>query len=161
MIRVGIDVGGTFTDLAAVDVDTGERVALKVPSTPHAPERAVLDALSSLARLDVEFLGHSTTVATNALLGQIGLELPRVALVTTHGFRDVIEIGRQSRSEIYNLFVTRPRPLVARDDRLTVHERVGSNGEILEPLDETSLERVCTELQARKDVAAVAICLLN
>ena len=79
----------------------------------------------------VEFLGHSTTIATNALLGQLGLELPRVALVTTHGFCDVIEIGRQNRSEVYNLFVERPRPLVAREDRLTVRERIDYLGNVL------------------------------
>jgi N-methylhydantoinase A len=160
MIRVGIDVGGTFTDLAAVDVDTGERVAFKVPSTPRAPEQAVLDALSLLARLDVEFLGHSTTVATNALLGQIGLELPCVAAIFTEGFADVIEIGRQNRSEVYNLFVRRPKPLVAREDRLTVVERVGAHGEVLTPLDEASLARACAALRER-NVRAVAVCLLN
>src|SRR4029077_21096594 len=107
-----------------------ETITLKVPSTPREPDRGVLAAfdavLSACGRnaAAVQFLGHSTTIATNALLGQVGLELPRVALVTTHGFRDVIEIGRQNRSEIYNLFVTRPRPLVAREDRFTVRERI-------------------------------------
>ncbi|MGA8097951.1 MAG: hydantoinase/oxoprolinase N-terminal domain-containing protein, partial [Candidatus Cybelea sp.] len=118
-LRVGIDVGGTFTDLVAVDRHSGEIVKHKLPSTPREPHRAVIEALAALcARYEsaptFEFLGHSTTIATNALLGQLGLELPRVALVTTHGFCDVIEIGRQNRSEVYNLFVERPRPLVAR-----------------------------------------------
>ncbi|MBV8283142.1 MAG: hydantoinase/oxoprolinase family protein [Candidatus Eremiobacteraeota bacterium] len=160
MIRVGVDVGGTFTDLAALDTETGERIALKVPSTPRAPEQAVLDVLDALARSDVAFLAHSTTVATNALLGQVGLELPRVGAIFTRGFADVIEIGRQNRSEVYNLFVRRPRPLVAREDRLTVVERIGARGEVLTPLDEASLARASAELRAR-NVAAVAICLLN
>src|SRR5215469_4085923 len=139
MLRVGIDVGGTFTDLAAVDDANGAVLRLKVPSTPRAPERAVIAALEELlskgyASGDVAFVGHSTTVATNALLGQIGLELPRVALVTTHGFRDVIEIGRQNRSAVYDLFVQRPQPLVAREDRLMVCERIAANGEVVEPL---------------------------
>ncbi len=126
-MRVGIDVGGTFTDLVATD-PRGVVVALKVPSTPSAPHRAVIHALAALlARCEspraIEFFAHSTTIATNALLGQLGLELPRVALVTTDGFRDVIEIGRQNRSEVYNLLVERPRPLVAREDRFTVRER--------------------------------------
>ncbi len=165
MLRVGIDVGGTFTDLAAVDDANGATLRLKVPSTPRAPERAVIAALEELlgkgyASRDVAFVGHSTTVATNALLGQIGLELPRVALVTTHGFRDVIEIGRQNRSAVYDLFVQRPRPLAARADRFTVIERMDASGGVLVPLDAASVARVCTELAARR-VDAVAVCLLN
>jgi len=167
LLRLGIDVGGTFTDVAALDCTSGDIVRLKVPSTPREPERGVLAAFDALLRerncdaTAVEFLGHSTTIATNALLGQIGLELPRAALVTTHGFRDVIEIGRQNRSEIYDLFVRRPRPLVAREDRMTVRERIGSQGEIVEPLDEESLTRACAALRQRDDIAAVAVCLLN
>ncbi len=165
MLRVGIDVGGTFTDLVASESSSGERITLKVPTTPHEPQEAVVAALASLmARYGrdrrLELVGHSTTVATNALLGQLGLELPRVALVTTHGFRDVIEIGRQNRSELYDLFVKRPRPLVAREDRLTVGERIDASGAVLVPLDEDSLELACEHLQTR-DVAAVAVCLLH
>ncbi|MFZ0363954.1 MAG: hydantoinase/oxoprolinase family protein, partial [Candidatus Cybelea sp.] len=164
-LRVGIDVGGTFTDLVAVDRQSGEIVTHKVPSTPQKPHRAVIEALAALsARYETaptfDFLGHSTTIATNALLGQLGLELPRVALVTTHGFCDVIEIGRQNRSEVYNLFVERPRPLVARKDRLTVHERIDFLGNVLLPLEDESVERVCNDLRGR-DIAAVAICLLH
>jgi N-methylhydantoinase A len=164
-LRVGIDVGGTFTDLIALESWSGATIATKVPSTPHEPHRAVIDALAALiARYDpplaIEFLAHSTTIATNALLGQLGLELPRVALVTTQGFRDVIEIGRQNRSEVYNLFVERPIPLVAREDRLTVAERIDYRGEVLVPLDDASIARVCDELRERS-VAAVAICLLH
>jgi N-methylhydantoinase A len=163
-LRVGIDVGGTFTDLEAID-GHGSVTRLKVPSTPQAPERAVAAALDALrARFDnaveIEFLGHSTTIAGNALLGQEGLELPRVALVTTHGFRDVIEIGRQNRSEVYNLFTQRPRPLVGRVDRLTVVERMDYRGNVLVPLDEESLQRVVDALRER-DVHAVAVCLLH
>jgi N-methylhydantoinase A len=163
--RVGIDVGGTFTDLVAVDRYSGEVLTHKVPSTPRAPDRAVIEALTALrARYETapvfEFLGHSTTIATNALLGQLGLELPRVALVTTQGFCDVLEIGRQNRSEVYNLFVERPRPLVARDDRLAVRERIDYLGNVLVPLEDESVERVCNELR-RRGVAAVAICLLH
>ncbi len=162
---MGIDVGGTFTDLVAAESWSGRVVTRKVASTPREPQRAVMGALIALLgeyeeRPALEFLAHSTTIATNALLGQLGLELPRTALVTTHGFRDVIEIGRQNRSEVYNLFVERPRPLVARDDRLTVRERVDHLGNVLEPLDETSLHQACEQLR-RRDVAAVAVCLLH
>lgn len=165
MLRVGIDVGGTFTDLVGVDSTSGEFVRLKVATTPQEPERGAMVALDALlARYDnppaIEFLAHSTTIATNALLGQRGLELPRIALVTTDGFRDVIEIGRQNRSEIYNLFVQRPQPLVARDDRLGVRERIAADGSAVVPLDAASLARTCDALRARKP-DAVAICLLN
>ncbi|HZV76330.1 MAG TPA: hydantoinase/oxoprolinase family protein [Candidatus Babeliales bacterium] len=165
VLRVGIDVGGTFTDLVATESWTGRIVVRKVPSTPAAPQRAVVEALVALlARYEklpeVGFLAHSTTIATNALLGQLGLELPRVALVTTDGFRDVLEIGRQNRSELYNLFVERPPALVSRADRLTVNERIDYQGNVLVALDEESVTSVCEQLRAR-DVGAVAICLLH
>ncbi len=165
VLRVGIDVGGTFTDLVATESWSGRNVTRKLTSTPTEPERAVIAALLEL--LDdydptpaIEFLAHSTTIATNALLGQIGLELPRVVLVTTDGFRDLVEIGRQNRSEVYNLFVARPRPLVAREDRLTVRERIDYRGGVVIPLDDDSLERVCNEARARAP-ASLAICLLH
>jgi N-methylhydantoinase A len=167
VLRVGIDVGGTFTDVAAFDDARGELVTLKVPTTPRDPERGVIASLerlladSSVRPSSIEFLGHSTTIATNALLGQIGLELPRVALVTTEGFRDVIEIGRQNRSDVYDLFVQRPRPLVARRDRFTVRERIDARGAVVEPLSEDSLVEVCDRLRTCGDLAAVAVCLLN
>ena len=165
MIRVGIDVGGTFTDLVAVDVQTGERTIEKCPSTPRAPEDGVLTALDRLFRRlgktpQIEYLAHSTTIATNALLGQMHLDLPRVAFVTTHGFRDVVEIGRQNRSEVYNLFVTRPKPLAAREDRIGAHERMDFEGNVLEALTQAECERVVAELRARKP-DAVAIGFLH
>ena len=164
-LRIGIDVGGTFTDLAAAESWSGRTVTRKVASTPREPHRAVVDAITAiLADYEetppVELLAHSTTIATNALLGQLNLELPRVVLVTTGGFRDVIEIGRQNRSELYNLFVQRPRPLVARADRLTVRERVDFAGNVLQALEEQDVERLCVELRERNP-AAVAICLLH
>ncbi len=164
-LRVGIDVGGTFTDLVAIESWSGKLATRKLASTPREPQRAVTEALRDLLAgyeqpPAIEFLAHATTIATNALLGQLTLELPRVALITTEGFRDVIEIGRQNRSEVYNLFVERPRPLVARDDRLTVIERIDYRGEVLVPLDDASVQRACALLRER-GVAAVAVCLLH
>ncbi len=160
--RVGIDVGGTFTDLVAVEETTGARVALKLPSTPRAPEEAVLAALRRFVDTTVPadriaLVCHSTTVATNALLGQLGLDLPRVGLLTTEGFRDVLEIGRQARAEVYNLFVTRPRPLVERRDRLGVPERVDARGDVLVPLDDEAARQALSALHAAgvRDVAVV------
>jgi N-methylhydantoinase A len=164
-LRVGIDVGGTFTDLTALESWSGRIAVAKVASTPARPHRGAIEALRAvLGRYAtppaIEFVGHATTIATNALLGQLGLELPRVALVTTEGFRDVIEIGRQNRSEVYNLFVERPAPLVARDDRIRVRERIDRDGNVLIALEEASIDAVCAALRER-NVAAVAICLLH
>lgn len=165
VLRVGIDVGGTFTDLVASDVRSGERYVIKAPTTPEAPERGVLSALDLLfAKFAdaprIEYLAHSTTIATNALLGQMQLELPRVALITTFGFRDVIEIGRQNRSEVYNLFVQRPRMLVAKNDRITVRERMLADGSVLIPLEESEIARAL-DLLCERRVDAVAIGFLH
>jgi N-methylhydantoinase A len=148
-----------------VECWSGRLQFLKVSTTPRDPQRAVIAALAGLLeryeeRPAIALLAHATTIATNALLGQIGLELPRTALVTTHGFRDVIEIGRQNRSALYDLNVQRPRPLVARRDRFTVNERLDADGNVLQPLDDNEVERVCSQLRDG-NYAAVAICLLH
>ncbi len=162
--RLGIDVGGTFTDLLAFDEQTGALRRYKVSSTPQAPEEGVLHAIQTLLaeQPDTHFhlISHSTTLATNALLGQLNLELPRLALVTTAGFRDVLEIGRQGRAEVYNLFVRRPPPLVARRDRFGVRERIDAGGAEVEPLDEDGLRGIARELAAR-GIRHVAICFLH
>ena len=162
--RIGIDVGGTFTDLVAIDEATGRTQALKVSSTPLAPEDGMLEALrvflADKPQCEIRFLAHSTTIATNALLGQTNLELPRVAFLTTKGFRDVLEIGRQNRSEVYNLFVTRPKPLAAREDRLPITERLDYTGAVLEALDHHSVDAAIAHLKAH-DIRAVAVGLLH
>ncbi len=162
--RLGIDVGGTFTDLLAFEEQSGALLRYKVSSTPQAPEAGVLHALQALLRdqPDAQFplVSHSTTLATNALLGQLHLELPRLALITTAGFRDVLEIGRQGRAEVYNLFVQRPAPLVKRADRFGVRERLDASGAEIEPLDEAGLRQIAEELAAR-GIQHVAICFLH
>jgi N-methylhydantoinase A len=154
-ISVGVDVGGTFTDLVAI-VD-GELVTAKVPSIPGDEAAGVSAALqaSGIAVSDVGVLAHGTTVATNALLERRGA---RTALVTTEGFRDVLEIGRQNRASLYDLTVHRPPPLVPRELRFTVRERMGPEG-VLIPLDESTLEAALAAIAAA-DVDAVAVCLL-
>src|SRR4051812_30218716 len=129
---VGVDVGGTFTDLVAI-VD-GELVTAKVPSVPGAQARGVAAALAAVEG-PIDVLAHGTTVATNALLERRGA---RTALVTTEGFRDVIEIGRQARASLYDLTAHGPAPLVPRELRFVVRERMGPDG-VLVPLDEGSL----------------------
>ena len=114
-IRIGIDTGGTFTDFVAAR--GSHLVSFKAPSTPHNPSEAILSGIAQIV--------HGTTVATNALLERKGA---RTALITTEGFEDVIEIGRQARPDLYNLMVTRPAPLVPRELRLGATERVGPEG---------------------------------
>jgi N-methylhydantoinase A/oxoprolinase/acetone carboxylase beta subunit len=146
-VRLGVDTGGTFTDAVAHD----GRVA-KVPSTPDDPSRALRSAVSALAGASrPELVAHGTTVATNALLERRGA---RTALVATRGFADVIEIARQARPSLYDPFADRPEPLVPRELRFEVHERVGPAGEVLVAWDGT-LPAV------PPDVEAVAVCLLH
>ena len=117
--KIGIDVGGTFTDLILYDNITGESNIVKVPTTTKNPERAIVIALCDLCKdpKQIVLINHATTIATNALLTQT--RLARTALITNHGFRDVLEIGRQRRPELYNLYTNRPQPLVERKNRFT------------------------------------------
>ncbi|HEX6678099.1 MAG TPA: hydantoinase/oxoprolinase family protein [Actinomycetes bacterium] len=154
-IRVGVDVGGTFTDLVALA--GGGMVSVKVPSTPRDQANGVMQAigLARLAGAQVEVIAHGSTVATNALLERRG---GRTALVTTEGFRDLIEIGRQNRPALYDLTRDRPPPLVPRERRFTVRERMGPAG-VVTPLDEGSLAEAVEACRAA-GVEAVAVCLL-
>ncbi|MEA2664397.1 MAG: N-methylhydantoinase, partial [Candidatus Eremiobacteraeota bacterium] len=161
--RVGIDIGGTFTDLVALE-DDGRLVRFKVSSTPQAPEDGLLESLRSLladvAPGEVALVAHASTIATNALLGQVHLELPRVAFITTEGFRDVLEIGRQNRSAIYDLNVTRPKPLARREDRLVVRERRTHDGTTLVELDRATVDAAVAKVRER-GITAVAVGLLH
>ncbi|MGE0768409.1 MAG: hydantoinase/oxoprolinase family protein [Hyphomicrobiaceae bacterium] len=159
---IGVDVGGTFTDLFAFDSSTKQIVVHKVPSTPSDPSRAIVGGLETLRdRLGVDLaamdrFAHGTTVATNALIQRRG---GRLALVTTNGFRDLLEIGRQIRPRVYDIQTDFPPPLIPRQRCLEAAERVGSKGEIIAPLTAAEAERVA-EAIAATDVDGVAICLL-
>ena len=161
--RVGADIGGTFTDLVAL-ADDGRLVRYKVSSTPRAPEEGLLDALRALLddvpANEIALVAHASTIATNALLGQVHLELPRVAFITTEGFRDVLEIGRQNRSAIYDLNVTRPKPLARREDRLVVRERRTHDGGVIVELDGAAVARAVATVRER-GIKAVAVGLLH
>jgi N-methylhydantoinase A len=156
--RVGVDVGGTFTDLVAVE--DGRLRVEKTASTPDAPETGVVDALDAVADglslAAVDFLGHGTTVATNAVLEGTWAE---TALVTTAGFRDALEIGRQDRPDLYDLQATKPAPIVERDRRYEVPERVDERGTVLEPLDEAAVRDLAAAVRTT-GVDSVAVCLL-
>ena len=153
--RLGVDVGGTFTDLVALS--QGRLITAKVPSTPQDQSAGVMNSIetSEIEPGAVDALAHGMTVATNALLERRGA---RTALVTTEGFRDVIEIARQNRPSLYDLSQDRPPPLVPRGLRFTVKERMGPQGEI-SALDEESLEEVVSSIK-EAEVEAAAVCLL-
>jgi len=154
--RLGVDVGGTFTDLVALS-EEGTLVTAKVPSTPRDQSEGVMNVIeSSEVEPDtVAALAHGMTVATNALLERRGA---RTALVTTEGFRDVLEIARQDRPSLYDLSQDRPPPLVPRELRFTLRERMGPEGEIT-ALDEESLEEAISAVR-EAEVEAVAVCFL-
>lgn len=158
MTRVGVEIGGTFTDLVQVD-EAGVRI-VKVRSTPSRPDDGLFDALHA-SGLDVRQLSefaHGSTVATNAVLERKGA---RLGLLTTEGFRDLLLLRRQDREVLFDIFYRKPEPLVSRRDTLEVPERVDSRGQIVRQLD---VEAWAPVLQAFLDVGqydAIAICLLN
>jgi N-methylhydantoinase A len=152
---VGVDTGGTFTDFVARS--GGRLVALKIPSTPRAPERAVLDGLGRLGTAASTRVRHGSTVATNTLLERKGA---RVALATTAGFEDLLEIGRQDRPELYALGPRRAEPLVPAARRIGVRERLGPGGAMLRPLTLAEAKRAARAL-ARTRPESVAVGFLH
>lgn len=153
--RAGVDVGGTFTDLVAL-LD-GQVISAKVPSTPSDQSEGTMAALAAggVMEAGVRVFAHGTTVATNALLERAGA---RTALIVTQGFRDVIEIGRQDRPSLYDLTMSPPPPLVPRELRFPIEERVDPSG-VVTPLRDEEIDRVVAQVEAA-DVEAVAVCLL-
>ena len=156
-MRIATDVGGTFTDLVYVD-DDGFHAA-KAGTTPPNFERGLLNALdqTGLEGADVEFFAHGTTVVINALLSRHGA---RTALVTTAGFRDVLEIARGNRPDLFNFAFTKPRPFVPRSRRFEVEERIDYRGKVVRPPRDGALERLVEQI-AQANVEAVAICFLH
>ena len=140
-IRIGVDVGGTFTDLISYDDESGEVRVEKTLTTPAAPERGVMAAIAACIPYELlrqaEYFLHGTTVGLNALLERKGAV---VGLLATEGFRDVLEVRRGDRAEPYNIFWRQPTPLVPRRLRIPVAERMLANGEIHRELDEADIE---------------------
>ena len=157
-MRIAVDIGGTFTDLVAVD-DDGRVSRSKALTTPDDLARGIGDCLTgaNVAVAGANFFVHGSTVTINAVLERKGA---RTGLITTKGFRDVYEIGRGNRPEGYNLFFKRPVPLVPRDLRLEVDERLYASGEVLTALDETSAATAIDALK-KAGVESVAVCLLH
>ena len=157
-MRVGVEVGGTFTDLVAFRGDTV--TITKVPSTPHAPEQGAFNAVleSGLAIGEIEDFAHGSTVATNAILERKG---ERVAFVTTAGFRDLLQLQRQDRRNIYNLRYQNPVSVVPRESCFEVTERMLSDGSVAVALDEDAVRRTLAPQLRAGGYRAIAICLLN
>jgi N-methylhydantoinase A len=162
MLRVGADVGGTFTDIVLAD-ESGEVWKHKTPSTPPHFERAVLEGIAHLLRLrqasatEIAEVAHGTTVATNAVLEHRGA---RTALVTTKGFRDVLELRRIRAPQMYNLFFEKPKELVDRRLRFELSERMSAAGDVLATLSEAELHELKEKLE-REQIESVAVCLLH
>ncbi|NNC93709.1 MAG: hydantoinase/oxoprolinase family protein [Acidimicrobiia bacterium] len=157
-VRIGADVGGTFTDIV-IELDDGSYESTKVLTTHDAPEQGILDGISKLAEQaavaldEATQITHGTTLATNALIERRGA---RTCLVTTEGFRDVIETRTESRFEQYDLNIVLPAPLIERRDRFTVAERLNARGEVLVPFDEAGAQTLIGEI-ARGGYESVAI----
>ncbi len=157
--RIGIDVGGTFTDFVAVELASGAVETHKVPTTPEDPSVGIMDGLTAMgvALADVQDISHGTTTATNTLIERSGA---RTAFLTTAGFRDTLEVRRTSRQELYDGQWMPPPPLVPRRNRLEIDERLAWDGEIVRPLDEAQVADVIETLCLR-EIEAVAICFLH
>jgi N-methylhydantoinase A len=161
--RLGVDIGGTFTDLVVIDEATGAARVGKILTTPKDPAHAVEQGIAALleesrtAAGAVRAVVHGTTLATNALIERKGA---RTALLTTEGFRDALEIRHEGRYDMYDLFIDPPAPLVPRHLRREVRERLLADGSVRQPLDEAGARRVIGELVA-EGVEAIAICLLH
>src|SRR6266536_4213393 len=161
--RVGVDIGGTFTDLILIDDDSGQLTVGKVLTTPSDPSQAVADVLKeTIERTDtqaehIQHVIHGTTLVTNSIIERKGA---RTALLTTRGFRDAYEIAREHRYDLYDLFLEMPEPLVPRHLRLEVDERVYADGSIGKAPDPHVVAQLVAELRD-KDIEAIAICFVH
>ena len=162
-MRIGIDVGGTFTDFVLLDDATGETRAYKCLTTPRDPSDAMEEGIRGLERQVPDCMGrveeiiHGTTLVINAIIERKGA---RTGLITTRGFRDVLELGREIRYAAYDAFAEMPEPLVPRERRLEVDERLRADGSVLTALDETQARAALRALGGMK-VESVAVCLIN
>ena len=157
-MRIGVEVGGTFTDLVAIDGNNIQ--VLKVPSTPKSPDEGAFNALvaSEISLDQITDLAHGSTVATNAVLERKGF---LTAFLTTKGFRDILALQRHGRSNIYDLAYQKPNPVVSRKDTFEIAERMLSNGEAHTPLDQLEIESELIPALKNGRYEAIAICLLN
>ncbi len=161
--RLGVDVGGTFTDAVLISEETGEINIAKVPSTPRDPSIGFLAAVNQILSKantqapNISYLVHGTTVATNALIEG---KSPKTAFITTEGFRDLLEIGRQIRPSLYDIHFEKLKPLVPRDLCFEVPERLDATGKVLRELDESRMAEIAQKLE-KQNIRSVAICFLH
>ena len=157
--RIGVDIGGTFTDLYAYDTKSKEIKCVSKPSTPENYALGVLDVIEStgIEMGDIEFIVHGTTVATNSIIER---KFAKVAFITTGGFRDLIEIGRYHRKTLYDPYEEKPKPIAKRRNRYTVIEKIDRDGNTIIPLDEKSIRTIADEISA-KDIDTISIGFMN
>ena len=156
MLRIGIDIGGTFTDFVVHDLDDGQITTFKLLTDAGNPAKTVQEGLKQINVKHAAYIIHGSTVATNALLERKGA---RTALVTTRGFKDIIQIGRQNRPSLYNWFERPSTVLVQSDLRLEIDERVDHHGKVLIPLDLSRLNEMLEQIQIYQ-VESIAVCFL-
>ena len=164
-VLVGIDIGGTFTDIVALSEETGKLAVTKVPSTPGAFSEGFFEGLDKILKTchespgDVKRLVHGTTVATNAILEKKGA---KIGILTTKGFRDVLIIGRGTRNELYNVHFDSETPdfLCPRERIMEIRERVDAEGNVIEPLNEEDVIKAADFLIKEKKVESIAVCYL-
>ncbi len=155
---IAVDVGGTFTDVCLLDPDSGRLDVVKVPSTADPIDGVLAGVEQAGAELsDIGLFSHGTTVATNALITR---RLPRAAMVTTRGFRDVTEIGRGTRDDLWDAYKDNARPYIRRRDRLEVSERIDHRGQVIMQLAEEEVREVARVL-AKREIETVAVCFIN
>lgn len=159
---IGVDVGGTFTDFSVFNLETGELFHYKDSSTPGDPSRAIVKGVKDVLEIkkaqarDVVYLAHGTTVGTNALIEKKGA---RVGLITTEGFKDLMEIGNQKRPSLYDLQAQKPVPLIPSGCNIGVRERIRYDGSVYTPLDEENVRQAVRQLK-QYGVQAIAVCTL-
>ena len=161
--RLGVDIGGTFTDATLINEETGEIRVGKVPSTPQDPSHGFMEATHRILREagvspdEVGYVVHGTTVATNSIIeGKVA----RTGFITTDGFRDLLEIQRQIRPSLYDLHFEKPRPLTPRYLCFGIPERLDAQGNVLTPLDESAVRNAAEQLR-QENVESIAVCFLH
>lgn len=159
LVNVGVEIGGTFTDVVCIDENGTLIESFKILSTPEEPEKAAIQALLTVKEnvgVLADFI-HGSTVATNAVIQRKGAD---TALIVTRGFRDLLEIQRHDRADLYDIQYQKPIPLVRRSKVFEVTERIDAAGNVINPLDESEVQEIANTL-AKLQIDSLAICLLH